>query len=70
MTDWPQILRELKQAGMTFKGIAREAECDAKTLYNLMCRSLANPRYPEGKRIVDLHRRVCDGRESQAKELG
>lgn len=64
MNNWPQILKDLRKAGMTLKGVAHTTNCNAKKLYHLAAGTQQDLRYSEGERILELHRRLC-GPEKQ-----
>ena len=57
--DWAALLKELRAAGFTLKGIAHKAECDPDTLYNIVTGETAEPKHSVGDVILELHRGLC-----------
>lgn len=58
LTDWPQILGDLKRAGVTVKGVARACNRDTGTVDNWKYKQV-EPRHHEGQLVLALHRHFC-----------
>lgn len=56
--DWPQVISEIRGAGMMHKAIAVRVGIAPSTLGNLLSGSTPEPVYSVGTKLLALHSRV------------
>jgi transcriptional regulator with XRE-family HTH domain len=65
MTDWPAMLEELRQAGVTQAYIAQYVGMTESAVGQLKRGLISEPKYSRGVLIIELHAEICDSRETE-----
>jgi hypothetical protein len=67
MTDWLQLLLEIRSKGMKNKGIASFTGASERNVRALFAGEVNEPRFSVGEKIKDLHERLCGIRGNQGE---
>ena len=65
--DWSKLIDDLRGVGMSQAEMAATCECSDSTISELKSGLIANPAYPVGKCLVDLHAKKVDARKTARK---
>lgn len=59
MTDWPRVIQELMDAGVTQREISERAQCSQATISELKTGRTKSPRYEAGVALIELYAERC-----------